>query len=99
MMKSENALKEIVQLFIDLMNMPKQLMDENQQSSVTQELGRLFPSIRGGGRRSESSEIRIGTGESSASATDTNNTNFATHFTTKLTVEKVWGSKTTSKKA
>ena len=100
MMKSENALKEIVQSFINLVNMPKQLMDENQQSSVAQELGRLFPSIRGGGRRSESSEIiRIGAGESSASATDTNNTNFATHFTTKLTVEKVWGSKTTSKKA
>ena len=99
MMKSKNALKEIVQSFINLVNMPKQLMDENQQSSVTQELGRLFLSIRGGGRRSESSEIiRIGAGESSASATDTNN-NFATHFTTKLTVEKVWGSKTTSKKA
>ena len=50
-------------------------MDENQQPSVTQELGRLFPSIRGGGRRGESSElIRIGARESSASATDINKT-------------------------
>ena len=31
--------------------MAKWLMDENQQPSVTQELGKLFPSIRGGGRR------------------------------------------------
>ena len=74
--------------------MSKWLMDENQ------ELGRLFPSIRDGGKKSESSEIiRVGAGESSASATDTNNTSFATNFTTKLTVEKVWGPKTTSKKA
>ena len=100
MMSSENAPKKIVQSLIDLVNMAKWLMDENQQPSVTQELGRLFPGIRGRGRTGESSEIlRAGAGESSASATDTNNTNFATHFTTKLTVEKVWGSKTTSKKA
>ena len=47
-------------------------MDENQQPSVTQELGRLFPSIRGRGRRGESNELfRVGA-ESSASATDTN---------------------------
>ena len=31
-------------------------MDENQQPSVTQELGRLFPNIRGGWRRGESTE-------------------------------------------
>ena len=48
-------------------------MDENQQPSVTQELGRLFPSIRSRGRKDESSELlRVGAGESSASVTDTN---------------------------
>ena len=57
--------------------MAKWLMDENQQPSVTQELGRLFPSIRGGGRRGKSSGLlRVGAGESSASATDTNDTGF-----------------------
>ena len=57
-------------------------MDENQQPFVTQELGRLFPSIRGRGMRGESSELlRVGAGESSASATDTNNTTFSTRST------------------
>ena len=56
-MSKENAPKKIVQSFIDLVNMAKWLMDENQQPSVTQELGRLFPSIRGRGRRGESSEL------------------------------------------
>ena len=85
MMNSKSAPKEIVQLFIDLVNMAKWLMDKNQQPSVMQELGRHFPSIRGGGRRGESSELlRAGAGESSASATDTNNTSFATWSTTKM---------------
>ena len=85
MMNSKNAPKEIVQLFIDLVNMAKWLMDKNQQPSVMQELGRHFPSMRGGGRRGESSELlRAGAGESSASATDTNNTSFATWSTTKM---------------
>ena len=75
MMNSENASKKIVQSLIDLVNMAKWLMDENQQPSVTQELGRLFPSIRVGWRRGESTELlRVGAGESSASATDTNTT-------------------------
>ena len=79
--------------------MPKWLMDENQSPSVTQELGRLFPSIRGRGSGGESSELlRVGAGESSASATDTNNTIFAIWSTTKRTIEKIWGSKATSKK-
>ena len=65
--------------------MAKWLMDENQQSSVTQELGRL-------------ELLRAGTGESSASATDTNNNSFATRSITKRTVEEIWGSKATSKK-
>ena len=57
-------------------------MDENQQPSVTKELGRLFPVIRGGERTGESSELlRVGAGESSASATDTNNTSFVDHKT------------------
>ena len=64
-MNSEKTPKEIVQSFIALVNMAKWLMDENQEPSVTQELGRLLPSIKGGGRRGESSELlRVGTGES-----------------------------------
>ena len=79
--------------------MAKWLMNENQQPSATQELGRLFPTIRGRGRRGESSELlRVGVGESSASATDTNNTSFATRSTTKWTIEEIWESKATSKK-
>ena len=69
-------------------------MDKNQQPSVTQGLGRLFPRMRGGGRRGESSELlRVVAGESSASATDTNNTSFATRSTTKRTIEKIWDQK------
>ena len=100
MMSSENAPKKIVQSLIDLVNMTKWLMNESQQPSVTQKLGRLFPSIRGRGRRSKSSELllRVGAGESSASATDTNNTSFARRSTTKRTIEEIWGSKATSKK-
>ena len=90
MMNSENASKKIVQSLIDLVNMAKWLMDENQQPSVTQELGRLFPSIRGRGRRGESSELlRVGAGELSATATDTNNTSFATRSTTKQMIEEI----------
>ena len=98
MMNSENAPKEIVQ-FIDLVNTAKWLMNEIQQPSVTQELGRLFPSVRGGTRRGESNDLlRVGASESSASATDTNNTSFATRSTTKQTIEEIWVSKATSKK-
>ena len=79
--------------------MAKELMDKNQQPPVIQELGRLPLSIRGEGRKSESSELlRVGAGQSSASATDTNNTSFATWSTTKRTIEEIWGSKATSKK-
>ena len=79
--------------------MAKGLMDENQQPSVPQELGRLFSSTRGGGRRDESRELlRVGAGESSVSATDTNNTSFATRSTTKWTIGELWESKSTSKK-
>ena len=99
-MNSENTSKKTVQLSIDLANMAKWLMDENQQPSVTQELGRLFPSIRGRGRKDESSELlRVGAGESSASATDTNNISFATRCSRKRTIEEIWGSKATSKKS
>ena len=74
--------------------MAKWLMDENQQPSVTQELGRLLPSIRGRERRGESSELlKVGAGESSASATDTDNTSFATRSTTKRKIEEIWRSK------
>ena len=65
-------------------------MDENQQPSVPQELGRLLLSTRGGRRRGKSREIlMVGGVESSASATDTNNTSFATRSTTKRTVEEM----------
>ena len=68
--------------------MEKGPMDEKQQPSVTQELGRLFPSTRGGGRRGESRELlRVGAGESSTSASDMNNTSFATWSTIKRTIE------------
>ena len=99
-MNIENASKNIVQLLIDLVNMAKWLVDENHRPSVTQELGRLFPSIRGRGRGGESSELlRVGAGESSVSASDTNNNSFiATWSTTKRKIEKIWGSKATSKK-
>ena len=77
-MSSENAPKKIVQSLVDLGNMEKWLMDENQEPSVIR--GRLFPSIiRDRRMRGESSELfRVGVDESSASATDTNNTTFAT---------------------
>ena len=98
-MNSENAPKEIVQPFIDFVNMAKGLMDENQQPFVPQELGRLFLSARVGGRRGESREfLRVGAGESSASATGTNNTSFARRSTTKRTIEEIWRLKATPKK-
>ena len=78
------------------MNMAKELMDENQQPFLTQKLGRLLPSTRGGGRRGESREfLKVAAGESSASATDTKNTSFAGRSTTKRTIEEIWGSKAT----
>ena len=81
------------------MNMAKWLTNENQQPSVTQELGSIFPSIRGRGSRVESSELlRVGAGESSASATDANNNSFATRSSGKRMIEDIWGSKATSKK-
>ena len=79
--------------------MAEWLMDENQQPSVTQEIGRHLPSIRARGRRDESSKLlRVVAGESSASAIHTNNNSFATRSTTKRTIEEIWGSKATSKK-
>ena len=81
--------------FIDLLSMTKRLMDEKQQPSVTQGLGRLFSSIS-----SENSELlRVGDEVSSASATDRNNTSFGTRSTTKQGIGKIWGSKATSKKS
>ena len=72
--------------------MAKRLMSENQQPSVTQELGRLFPSIRGRGSRGENSKLlRVGAGKSSASATDTNNTSVSRRSTTKWTTYEIWG--------
>ena len=100
MMSSENASNKIVQSLIDLVNMAKWLMNESQQPSVTQELGRLFPSITGRGRRSKNSELLlgVGTGELSTSATDTNNTSFSIRSTRKQTIEEIWGTKASSQK-
>ena len=79
--------------------MAKRLMDKNQQPSVTQELRRLFPGIRGRGRRSESSELH--------------GLVLVNHLLQQLiqiilvlrnglpqngTIEEIWGSKATSKK-
>ena len=90
MMSSKNSPKKIVLSFKDLVNLTKWLMNEKQQPSLTQELRRLFHSMRGGRRRGQSSELlRVRAGESSASATDTNNTSFATRSTTKQTIEKI----------
>ena len=83
-MNSENAPKEMVQSANGLANVAKGLTDENQQTSVTKELGRLLCSTRDGGRRNESREfLRVGAGEPSASVTDTNNTSFTTRSTIK----------------
>ena len=80
-MNSEDVPKEIVQSFIDSVNMVKGSMDENQQPSVTQELGRR------GGRKSKSRKLlRVGARESSASATDTNKIYFAARSTIKRTI-------------
>ena len=85
----------MVKSFIDLTNMAKTLMDENQQPSVQQDLEKLFPSTKGRWRRDESRELhRIGAGESSASTITDTNTSFATRSTTKRTFAEIWGLKT-----
>ena len=98
-MNSENAPKEIVKSFIDLASVAKGFINENQPPSAAQELRRLFPSTSGG-RRGQSTELRVGVGELSVSATDaTGNTTSFTTPTTKQTIEEIWGSKSaTSKK-
>ena len=56
-MNSENASNEMVKSFIDLANMAKEVMDENQQPSAQQYLEKLFPSTRGRGRVDENIEL------------------------------------------
>ena len=74
--------------------MAKGMMDENQQLSVQQDLEKLLPSIRGGGRGEERRELyRVGAGESPASTTTDTNTSFPTPSTTKQTVAEIWGLK------
>ena len=105
MMNSENAPKEIVQSFIDLVNIAKWLMDKNHQPSVTQELGRLFPSIRGGGKGSGFVKVWA------VSLLGLVLVNYLLHQLIQIilvlqhglplknrTIEKLWGSKATSKK-
>ena len=61
--------KEIVKSLIDLANIAKGLMYENQQPS---KLERLSPSTRGRRRRGESRELYwVGAGESSAAPSTT----------------------------
>ena len=85
-MNSENAPKGIVKSFIDLANMTKGLIDENQQPSVQQELE------RGGRRGSESRDLhKVRAGESSASTTTNTNTTFATPSTRKQKIAEIWG--------
>ena len=86
-MNNEDASNMIVQSLIDLLNMVKGLKNENQQPSVTQELGRLFPRTRDGGRTGESRQLlSVDAGES---ATDTNNTSFTTQSITKRIFEEI----------
>ena len=88
-MNSLNAPKETVKSYIDLVNMTKGLMDENQQSSVQQELD------WGGGRGGESTELhRIGASESSASTMTDTNTSFAAPSTTERKIAEIQGSET-----
>ena len=92
-MNNENTPKDIMKSFIDLENMAKGLMNENQQPSV-KGLKRLFPSARGGERGGESREFhRVGAVESSASTTTNKNTSFATSSTTKRTIAEIMRSK------
>ena len=71
--------------------MANRLMNENQEPPIQQELERICPSKRGGGRGGESRELyRVGACESSATATDTN-TSFAAPSTTKRTIAEIWG--------
>ena len=66
-MNSGNAPKELAKLLIDLVNMAKWMMKENQQSPVQQELEKLFPSTTGTGRGGKNRELhKVGAGESSA---------------------------------
>ena len=94
-MNSENAPKEFVKSFIDLANMAKGLMDENQQPSVQESLERMFHSTRDEERWDESRELhRAGAGEWPASTTTDTDTSFATPSTAKRTITKIWWSKT-----
>ena len=87
-MNTENTPKQIVESFIDLSNMIKGLIDENQQPYIQQELKRLFPST------TESREPhRVGAGESFASTINDRNTSFATLSTKKQTISEIWRSK------
>ena len=78
--------------FIDLANMAKGLMNENQQLFVQQEFERLFPSTRGGGSGGEYREIhRVSADEPSASIAADTNTSFAGPSTTKRTISEIRG--------
>ena len=88
-MNSENATEDIVQSFIDLANVAKGLINETQQPSVEQELGRLFSSTK-------AVSLGLALVNRLLSEADASNASFATP-TTKRTIEEIWGSKTTKK--
>ena len=89
-MNIENAPKEIVKSVVDLANLAKELMDENQKLSVQLELERLFPSTRNGGRLGKSKDFhRVDACGLSASTTTDTNTGFATPSTTRRTIAEI----------
>ena len=96
----ENTPKEIVKSFIDLTNIAKGLMDENQQLSSQQEFERVFPSTRGEGGRGggggvgESREPhKAGAGDPSAYTATGTNTSFATLLPQNGQLQKFRGKK------
>ena len=108
MMNSENVPKEIFQSLIDRFGELGEMADGWKPATISyRRIRKTVPQFkRWREERCEllrvdavnSEPLRVGAGESSASATDTNNTSFTTRSTTKRTIEKVWGSKATSKK-
>ena len=107
-MNSENVPKEIFQSFIDRFGELGKMAYWWKPATISyRRIRKTVPQFkRWREERCEllrvdavnSELLRVGAGESSASATDTNNTSFTTRSTTKWTIEKVWGSKATSKK-
>ena len=78
--------------FIDLANMAKGLMDENQQLSAQKEQKNCFPVQESHSKGRE--HHRVGAGELSASTTTDTNASFATPSTINRVIAGIWGSET-----